>query len=479
MPETSIGAAKAAGASRVRDTLNNLFEATVLRCDSLRGTGERCGRSTTWVWRQLRQNKSVDLVKVATVLTQLEVPLRFFFEEIADASPATDPAWTLRHLCQTSGPHDPFLAELEERIERLAGGPFLAAKAPRRLREIAALEARILADPEAAKIDLERLAGDLLATAEMAAADGVPRGLLADCALALLGWSEARRECRHAGDGVAACALAGRLAEAAGDRQARGSFYLQGSRLLTDFARPGQALRFARIACCLLQHGWKSGRLAAAMVQQSIALAKLGQSREARIEALAALRLAARTDWRSRGAAWLQLAELAFARNASRRQLACLARAGKLARGAGRLAAILGWRQAVALGRLGRVKEANRAFRAAISYFEKKNQPFDAARVAADHFEMSLRNGGRPDALKRVRASSPCFEQLGSDSRAFELWMDLAALLYAGGSKTRLLEQVAAVRAALEVDGITKEIRDPSGRTLAAESPAPTFFPEN
>jgi hypothetical protein len=433
MLKKSIGAPKAAGASLVRDTLNNLFETTILRCDSLRGTGTRCGRSNMWVWRQLRQNKSFDFVKVAKVLARLEVPLRYFVEEIADALPASDPAWVLRHLCQAPGPRDPFLAAAEEEIERLLRRPAAAAKAPRRRREIEALEENILADPDAAKIELERLAGDLLAAAAAAAAaGGVPRGLLADGALALLGWSEAQRENGRGGDAVAACALAWRLAEAAGDRQARGCCHLQGSRLLTDFARPGQALRFARTACCLLRHERKGGRLAAAMVQQSIALARLGERREARIEALAALGVAARTDWRSRSAAWVQLAELAQARSAEGRQLACLRRAKKLAR-AESLAATIGWQEAKVLGRLGRVKEANHAFRAATAFFNKKKSPLDAARVAIDHLEMSLRSDRRQDALKRVRAASPCFEQLGSSSRAFELWMDLAALLLAGG----------------------------------------------
>jgi hypothetical protein len=456
LSKKSTGLQKAAGASLVRDTLNNLFEATILRCDSLRGTGERCGRSNMWVWRQLRQNKSFDFVKVAKVLVGLEVPLRYFVEEIADALPASDPAWVLRHLCQAPGPRDPFLAAAEEEIERLVRRPAAAARAPRRRREIEALEENILADPDVAKIELERLSGDLLAAAAGAsAAGGVSRGLFADGALALLAWSEAQRKNGRGGDAVAACALAGRLADAAGDRQAHGSFYLQASRLLADFARSGAALRFARIACCLLRHERKSGRLAAAMLQQSSALAALGKRREARIETLAALRLTARTDWRSRSAAWVQLAELAQARSAKGRQLACLRRAKKLAR-AESLAATIGWQEAKVLGRLGRVQEANQAFRAATAFFNKKNRPLDAARVAIDQLEMFLANDRRQDALKRVRAASPCFERLGSNSRAFELWMDLAALLLAGGPLAQPLAQVAAVRAALEEHGSKK-----------------------
>lgn len=250
-------------------------------------------------------------------------------------------------------------------------------------------------------------------------------------------------------DSIAACALAGRLAEAAADPLARGRFYLHGSRLLSDLEQPGQAWRYAQAACGALQCERKSGLLAEAVVQKSIALAGLQQPRKSRIEALAALRLAGRTDWRTRTSAWLQLANLADSRSDGRRALGCLGRAQRLAR-AGRLKAILEWRRAILLGRLDRVLEANLAFRAASAVFEKQNPPLVAARIAVDQLEMSLKTSRHQDVLPRVRASSPFFEQLGCQSRAFELWMDLCALLLAEGSGALPLALVAAVRRALE-----------------------------
>jgi tetratricopeptide (TPR) repeat protein len=432
----------AGGETFFRDKLTQIFEAIVLRCGSLRGMGKRCGQSNMWIWRQLRQNKSFDLVKAAKTFSRLQVPLRFFFEEAADALPACDPSWMLRHLRPGGKVHDPFLAQAQERIRQILDRPAVASLVSRR-REIEALEEKCVVDPDAAKVELETLAGELLA-----AAGGGARLILADCARLLLFWSEAQSARGHVDDSALACALAWHLAEAAGERQVRGLFYLQGSRLLTDLGHPARALRFAQAACGLLQWGRRSRYLGEAIVQKSIALAKLGQLRESRVEALGALRLAARTDFRTRAAAWLHLAELAIQRGADRRALPCLRRAKKMVRG-DRLKAIIWWREAVALGRLRRVPEAHRAFRAAIPLL-KRHRPLDAARAAVDHLEMSLRSGRFQDAWARVRAWSPCFEQLGCTSRGFELWMDLCALLHAEDPPARVSAQIAELRRVLE-----------------------------
>jgi hypothetical protein len=115
----------------------------------------------------------------------------------------------------------------------------------------------------------------------------------------------------------------------------------------------------------------------------------------------------------------------------------------------------------VVLGRLGRAKEAHWAFRAAIALL-KRHRPLDAAR-AVDYLEMSLQCGRPQEVLARVRASSPCFEQLGYTSQAFELWMDLCALLLAGGSTERTWAKIAEVRRALE-----ESDQAPCGQVAAA-----------
>jgi tetratricopeptide (TPR) repeat protein len=427
------------GETFFRDKLTLIFEAIVLRCGSLRGMGKRCGQSNMWIWRQLRQNKSFDLVKAAKTFSRLQVPLRFFFEEAADALPACDPSWVLRHLRRAAASRDPFLATVRDRIRELLDQPALAVAFPWRRREIEALEERSLVDPDAAKAELERLAGELLA------AGGSARGLLART---LLVWTAVQLTRGHRDDGVEACAIAWHLAEAAGDRHARGIFYLQGSRLLTDLGHPARALRFAQEACGHLLCDRKSRQLGEAVVQKSIALGKLGQHRESRVEALGALRLAPRTDVRTRGAAWFQLAELAMVRGADRRALPCVRRAMKMARG-DRLKGKILWREAAVLGRLRRVPEAHRAFRAAIGLL-KRHRPLDAARAAVDHLELSLHHDRPQTLLARVQAASPCFEQLGSTSRAFELWMDLCALLIADGPMARPWAKIAEVRRALD-----------------------------
>lgn len=437
------------GADPIRGQLNEILEAIVRRYGSLRGAGQRCGRSVMWIWRQLRQNKSFDLGKVAEALASLEVPQRFFFEEIADAAPAFDPAWVLGHFHPAQGPLDPFLAAAQQRMKALLELPAVRASIPRRQSEIQAIEGKRCRDPEGAKSELELLAGELLAAA---GPQGVPRGLLADLAHLLLAWSAVQRSRGRTGDSVESCALAGRAAEAAGDPKSRGLFYLQGSRLMADLGKPAHALRFAQNACGQLQCERKSGLLAAAIVQKSIALADLAQPRESRLEAINALRLAARNDRDTRTAAWLQLANLADARHRDRRALGCLERAKRNAR-ATRPKAILDWRRALVLGRLGRLHEANRAYRAAIAVFDHHNLPRAAARIAVDQLEMSLKNGRHQDVLARVRAASPSFEQLGSQSRAFELWMDLCALLLAEGARASPLALIAAVRRALDESG--------------------------
>ncbi len=295
--------------------------------------GKPWGRSEIWVWSQLRRNKTLDFGKIAETLQSLQVPLRFSSKKPSTLLPLA----TRRGCSSTSakvagGPA--FLVSVEERSRRLLCHPVVAANPPRRRREIEALEEKRHLEREAAKAELEILAGELLAAAESSAAAGrgVARGLLGDRARLLLVWGAAQRSTGLADDNASACILAYRLAESAGDTKAIGLFYLAGSRLLSDLHQHGQALRFAQAAGCIFQRERRSRYLARALVEASVALAGLEQLRESRIEAIAALRLADRTDWQTRSFAWARLADLALSRGDCRRALALFGRAKKSAR---------------------------------------------------------------------------------------------------------------------------------------------------
>lgn len=433
------------------DTPRRLFERIVLRHGSLRGLGEKCGRSSMWIWRQLRQNKGVDLVKTARVLQLLGIPIRYFYEEILAESPRYDPSWILLHFREGNKDQkrDPFLAALHYRFHRLLDHPLgSAAPPPRRFKEIEALEAERLFDRAAAKRQLEKLGHELLTSAETAAPRGVHRWHLADCADLLLVWGVIQRTCGRRDDATDAYVLAYKLASKSGDTRVLGLFYQRASYLLSELGQPNQGLRFAEKSCRLLRSSRDSGLVAGALVQLTVALADLQQFREARIEAVATLRVASRYDWRSRASVWIILGNIALSHGEYRKALGKFARAQGIAK-TDYLKACIHWRKAVAFGQLQSTENAALAFREAIDLFEACGQPLDVAFVAVDLAEMLMQQGQFAETLGLVQALSPSFERLSTNAQAFRLWMDLCALILSG-SKRGSVEQISIIRTALK-----------------------------
>ena len=403
-----------------------------------------------WLWRQLRQNKSVDLVKVAKALGKLGIPARAYLEEVVDALPAYDPIWVLQHFCARHGESDPFLASLKKRFRRLLDAPLaLFTGAVRRLREIDELEEKCWLDRQGGKAELEILGRDLLGSAEAAIAGdrGLSRAHLADCARLLLVWGAVQRRAGSLADGVAALVLAHRLGVAAKDPVISGLFFHDGAQILSRLGHHGYALRFAQNAARQFQTLRDRGFLPMALVQLGSIYDQLGQHREARLHAIASLRLAGRHQWQIRTAAWTQLATLAKARGDRRRAFALLERAKKNSRGE-ELTAYIHGRQAVLLVDLSRAKQAARAFSQAMRYFERQGQYREIAVFAADLAEALLRQGRVAVTLELVRATTPHFERLDDDLRAAAPWMDLCALIL-DGHREKCRDQIAQVRAAL------------------------------
>lgn len=432
------------------DTPRRLFERIVLRRGSLRGLGQQCGRSPMWIWRQLRQNKGIDLMKTARVLHLLQVPLRYFYEEILAEAPEYDPTWLLLHFREGSPERqrDPFLASRHYRFHRLAEEPFGVAPAPPREHgDVTEFENLSLSDPVSAKNRLEQSGREILLSAEAAASrQSLHRRHLADCAHLLLSWGSFQHASGHRDDATDAYVLAYPLAAKSGDRRALGLFFFRAANLLREWGQTNQALRFGEDSCRLFR-GLRSSRwLAAALVQRALVLADLQRFRESRVEALLALRVASR-DGGARATAWLHLGSLAIARGEPRKALGRLARAEASARSA-ELKGFVHWRQAIALGDLQRWPEAAVFCRRAIVHFEAGGQKLAAAWVTLDLAELSMRQGGFAETTDLVKASSPRFESL-SNRQAFGLWMDLCALLL-GGSKKRSLEHLAKLRQALK-----------------------------
>lgn len=231
-----------------------MFERLVLRQGSLRGLGAKCGRSTMWIWRQLRQNKGVDLLKTAKVLWQLQIPLRYFYEEILAETPQYDPCWVLLHFREGNKDQqrDAFLASLHYRFLRLVDQPLTTAPPlpARRFAEIEALETKRLFDRSAAKRELEKLGREILLSAETAAStQSLHRWHLADCATLLLVWGVIQRTFGRRDDTADAYVLAFKLASKGGDSKVLGLFFYRASYLLCEFGQPASGLRFAEKAC--------------------------------------------------------------------------------------------------------------------------------------------------------------------------------------------------------------------------------------
>jgi tetratricopeptide (TPR) repeat protein len=426
------------------------LERTVVRLTSIRGAGINCGGSQMWLWRQLRQNKGVDLVKVSRALGSLGLPARVYLEEVLDALPLYDPVWLLEHFSPRRGELDPFLATFQKRFRRLLEHPLApAARTVRRHRDIEALEEKCHLDRKAGKAELEILGRDLLASAEAAIAGerGLSRGHLADCARLLLVWGAVRRRAGSLDDGVAALALAYGLGLAARDSVVLGLYFHEGAQILSWLGQHGHALRFAQGAVRHFQIVRDRKFLPMALVQFSVVYDKLGQHREARLNAIAALRLCGRDQWKIRQAAWAQLANLAWARGNIQRAFALLERAKKNSR-TEELKAFIHGRQAVFLIYQGHATKSARAFNSALKYFGRTNQYREIAVFAVDLAEALIAKSRFAATLELVRVTTPHFEQLGGDLRAAAPWMDLCALILAG-EREKCREQVTQVREAL------------------------------
>lgn len=424
-----------------------VLEKIVLRRGSLRGLGQQFGRSNMWLWRQVRHNKRIDLAKAEQVLAQLEVPPRFFYEEILDQTAPYDPVWVLEHFRGESELlPDPFLIEVLERLLALLDLTPLLGGA-RRLAEIDRLDEFRFFDRGAAKRALEMLIREILGEVERTAPR---RAQLADCAHLMLIWGAVQRARGHRDDCTDAYRLAYRLALKGRDPRPLGIFYYYGSHLLSmEFDQPAHALRFAEQACAIFQQLRDLNLLSQGLVQTGIALYDLKRFAEARGKAVGALRLAPRSAWRTRTAAWIQLGNLANERGQLRAAIGKLNRAKRHCHGSDCLVGFVYWREAAVLGRMGRIVAAGQAYREAIRIFEKVGQGLDVAFVAVDLAEMLISAGRLAETLTLARALTPRFENLGNHPFAASLWMDLLALILQG-SRDGLLAQILNLRAVLK-----------------------------
>lgn len=428
-----------------------VFERIVLRRGSLRGLGQRCGRSTMWIWRQLRQNKGVDLVKTGRVLAQLDVPMRFFYEEILDQTPEYDPAWLLEHYREGNGiPRDPFLAAVHDRFLNLLDHAS-ANGGKRRRAELETLDEQRLLDRAATKRSLETLGRVLLDSCEGQIEAGRPvlRGVLADATHVLLLWSAIQRTRGHRDDSVDGYRLAYRLAVRCRDQQMLGSFFHFVSNLLQELGQASHALRYSERAGAIFQQLRDRDLLAQSLIYTSIYLRSLGRHDESRLKAVAALRIAPRGASRTRSAVWSRLASIASAQNKYRQALGKLSRARKLVPMRSYFAAFFTWREAAVLAKLGRPSEAISGFQSAIELFQKYGQPLDVAFVAVDLAETLMTLGRFAETLAIARAMTPTFEKLSANAQAWALWLDLVALILQGSRDTSLAH-VVLLRKALE-----------------------------
>lgn len=469
-----------------------VFERIVLRRGSLRGAGRRCGRSDMWLWRQLRQNKGLDLAKTGQVLAQLEVPLRFFYEEILDATSPYDPLWLLDHFRERqpaaengaveAGQGTGFLAWIRGRAQNLLVHPPAGPRGDyRRCRaELETLEERRFFDRDEAGTRLEEVAASILAQTEPSVA--LPRGLFGDLAFCLLIWADHQRLGGRRDEAVDACQIAFPWVERSRDRRIGGTFYLFASELLLELTQAGHALRFAERARLLFEgsfEGWRRGEwVARAHLQRGRALQGLGRPVEARVEGKLALRLAAGASWRIRVDAQLLLAELALSRGNVAAAAAGARRARRFCLGPSSFEARVCRREAEICRRLGQREKALALWERSLELGRRFSSPREVARVAVDLAEMLVEAGLLERARELAKSCTPLFEQFGGEryggeryggeryggekgcgsasgqeagggeSSALSLWLDLFALLLRQ-DREGALAQMALLRRAV------------------------------
>ena len=450
-----------------------VFERIVLRRGSLRGAGRRCGRSDMWLWRQLRQNKGLDLAKTGQVLAQLEVPLRFFYEEILDATSPYDPLWLLDHFRdRPPAVETGFLGRIRGRAQNLLARPPAGPRGYyRRCRaELESLEERRFFDREEAGERLERAAVSILAQAEFC--DSLPRGLFGDLAFCLLIWADHQRLGGRREEAIDACQIAFPWVERSRDRRVAGTFYLYASELLLELGQAGHALRFAERARLLFDEafeGWRRGEwVAQAHLQRCRILQDLGRPVEARVEARLALRLAAGGSWRIRVDALLLLAELALGRGNVQAAAAGARRARRFCLGPSSFEARVCQREAEICRRLGQREKALALWERSLELGQRFSSPREVVGVAVDLAEILIEAGFLERARELAKSCTPLFEQYGGEKfgggrnsgssacpetggvegSALSLWLDLFALLLRQ-DREGALAQMALLRQAV------------------------------
>jgi tetratricopeptide (TPR) repeat protein len=409
-----------------------LLRAIADRTKSLAAVGRDTGHSLQWVWRLANTSKNFPIEKAVKVLEEVQVPPRFFFEELCSEEKALSPAWLIAYFREPYGDRLPFplQAEVAACRERILDAP--PGDGPRRHQAwlLDAAERRHTQDA-AVRGEVENVLAGLLGAAEPT------RGDVADLCHGLGLWATISR--RRGRRNAAIDALVGglELADALDDDALRGHLLGRAAYLLHDLGQTSWALWTNERATEAWTLAGDTEQLTLALSDRALFLQQLGRHAEAaKLFRLVLERVPSRA-WRVHAAAHFGLATAAEAAGDLASAEEELRQALKVYQGLDSGLASMCWKAGTVAGGRRSYEFAAQALRRSMELFGRFGQSLQVVLVAVDLADVFARQGKRHALRALGDEALSWLEMFQHNPWADAAVGELARLLYCGEASSR------------------------------------------
>ena len=294
----------------LNERMLEVLKEAVSRTTSARSLSEQLGHAHNYVRRLLSGEIPLQMETLLAVLGTLGLPPELFFEQVFQGRATADPVAVLKFYREGDGlPRDPFLDEIEPRVEALLQrhiDPYLEVEDFSA--ELAQLEEQRMEDREGAKDALEELAREILDRCESLEED-LPSQHVAELTQACSIWAVIQRVSGYRDNSCDMYLLVFRLLKkAGGELRAAAACFQRAAYLLRDLAAPEAGLSFlSRSTDLFLKIGDLEG-VGRTLVDNGVVAWNLGEVARATQEFKAALKILPGSATRHRAAALANLA---------------------------------------------------------------------------------------------------------------------------------------------------------------------------
>lgn len=296
----------------LNERMLEVLREAVSRSTSARSLSEQLGHAHNYVRRLLSGEIPLQMETLLGVLGTLGFPPELFFEQVFQGRATADPVAVLKFYREGDGlPRDPFLDEIEPRVESLLERLLdPCADVEDWSAELDQLEEQRFEDREGAKDALESLALTILDRCEGLEND-IPSQHVADLARAFSIWAVIQRVSGYRDNSCDMYVQVFRLVQRVGHHhETIAECYQRASYLLRDLDARRAGLLFLREAGDSYLKAGSVGGLGKVLVDNGNLLIEIGENATAASEFRAALKLLDQDAARSRAAAHSSLATI-------------------------------------------------------------------------------------------------------------------------------------------------------------------------